>query len=256
MVAARERFLGAGRFDPLAEALAEAAGARAAGAPPASSTSAPAPAGTSRACSMRSPGRAVSRSISRSPPCAAPLASIRTSRPSPATSGGRFRCGTPWPPWSSTCSPRAARPEIARVLAPGGVAVVVTPQPDHLRELAQPLGLLTVDEDKETRLADRLDPALAISDRRDLTWTLRLDHAGARRGRDGPQRVPRLARRPRRACRGLPQLLEVTAAVTITLATAAAPRARPPAPAAGASAADRLRTPPASRPPRSPGDTG
>ena len=113
--------------------------------PPASSTSAPAPAGTSRACSMRGPGRPVSRSISRSPPCAAPLASIRASRPSPATSGGRFRCGTPWPPWSSTCSPRAARAR-SHACSPPGASRWLSPQPDHLRELAQPLGLLTVDE--------------------------------------------------------------------------------------------------------------
>lgn len=46
--------------------------------------------------------------------------------------------------------------EAARVLAPGGVLVVVTPTPRHLAELVGPLGLLTVDPAKADRLARRL----------------------------------------------------------------------------------------------------
>jgi 23S rRNA (guanine745-N1)-methyltransferase len=42
--------------------------------------------------------------------------------------------------------------EFHRVLRPDGVLLVVTPRPDHLAELAGPLGLLEVDPDKERRL--------------------------------------------------------------------------------------------------------
>lgn len=46
--------------------------------------------------------------------------------------------------------------EIARILAPGGVLIVVTPGPGHLRELRSALGLLDVDARKAERLAAQL----------------------------------------------------------------------------------------------------
>lgn len=52
-------------------------------------------------------------------------------------------------------APRNAA-EIHRALAPGGALVVVTPAPGHLRELVEALGLLTVDERKDERLAASL----------------------------------------------------------------------------------------------------
>lgn len=48
-------------------------------------------------------------------------------------------------------------PEIARVLAPGGVLVVVTPAADHLAELRDQVGLLGIAPDKQ----ERLDRSLA-----------------------------------------------------------------------------------------------
>jgi 23S rRNA (guanine745-N1)-methyltransferase len=51
-------------------------------------------------------------------------------------------------------------PETARVLAPDGRLVVVTPAADHLAELVAPLGLLRVDPDKAARLAGALEPHL------------------------------------------------------------------------------------------------
>src|SRR5690606_7882439 len=47
-------------------------------------------------------------------------------------------------------------PEFHRVLRPGGVLLVMTPTTDHLRELREHVGLLSVDERKDARLADRL----------------------------------------------------------------------------------------------------
>lgn len=46
--------------------------------------------------------------------------------------------------------------EFARVLRPGGQVIVVTPNPDHLAELRAGYGLLDVPGDKSDRLADAL----------------------------------------------------------------------------------------------------
>ncbi len=46
--------------------------------------------------------------------------------------------------------------EALRVLAPGGRLVVATPTPQHLAELVGPLGLVTVDADKDARLERQL----------------------------------------------------------------------------------------------------
>jgi 23S rRNA (guanine745-N1)-methyltransferase len=52
-------------------------------------------------------------------------------------------------------APRNAA-EMARVLAPGGTLLVVTPNQEHLTELVGVLGLVKVDEEKERRLQDTL----------------------------------------------------------------------------------------------------
>jgi 23S rRNA (guanine745-N1)-methyltransferase len=59
----------------------------------------------------------------------------------------------------SVFSPRNAD-ETARVLAPGGRVVIVSPTPRHLGELVSTLGLVTVDE----RKSERLDRAFAAFD--------------------------------------------------------------------------------------------
>ncbi|TFV76626.1 23S rRNA methyltransferase [Blastococcus sp. CT_GayMR20] len=68
-------------------------------------------------------------------------------------------------------------PEIARVLAPGGRLVVVTPASDHLAEIVGPLGLLRVDPDKATRLAGTLEPHLVPVGSSAFRQELRLDRA-------------------------------------------------------------------------------
>ncbi|MEE6281139.1 putative RNA methyltransferase [Georgenia sunbinii] len=66
--------------------------------------------------------------------------------------------------------------EIARVLDPEhGRLVVVSPGQDHLRELVGPLGLLTVDPDKEGRLARQLEE-FDVVDRRELSYEVEMTH--------------------------------------------------------------------------------
>ncbi|MBK8294635.1 MAG: hypothetical protein IPK93_07625 [Solirubrobacterales bacterium] len=52
-------------------------------------------------------------------------------------------------------SPRNGE-EIERIRAEGGRLIVVTPTPDHLRELIQPFEMISVDPDKEARLEKTL----------------------------------------------------------------------------------------------------
>jgi len=70
--------------------------------------------------------------------------------------------------------------EIARLLAPGGALVVAAPTERHLAELVDELDLLSVHPRKRERLAEQLDPHLSPGERRDVEWTLELDHAGLR----------------------------------------------------------------------------
>ncbi|MFI6601729.1 putative RNA methyltransferase [Nonomuraea sp. NPDC050536] len=67
-------------------------------------------------------------------------------------------------------------PEFARILRPGGALVVVTPGPGHLRPLVDELGLLSVDEDKERRLARSL-PGFSEISRREVAFDLELTGA-------------------------------------------------------------------------------
>lgn len=55
--------------------------------------------------------------------------------------------------------------EMARVLAPGGALLAVTPTTRHLHELVGPLGLLSVPEDKADRLDAQLGSQFALAGR-------------------------------------------------------------------------------------------
>jgi 23S rRNA (guanine745-N1)-methyltransferase len=65
--------------------------------------------------------------------------------------------------------------EFARVLAPGGSLVVVTPTGRHLAELSAPLGLLAVDERKQERLDRELGGHFAEQGRDELEFVMTLD---------------------------------------------------------------------------------
>jgi 23S rRNA (guanine745-N1)-methyltransferase len=56
--------------------------------------------------------------------------------------------------------------ELARVLAPGGSLLAVTPTTRHLAELVGPLGLLSVPDEKADRLDEQLAGRFELADRR------------------------------------------------------------------------------------------
>ncbi|MGW4793596.1 putative RNA methyltransferase [Nonomuraea sp. MG754425] len=66
-------------------------------------------------------------------------------------------------------------PEFRRILRPGGAAVVVTPAAAHLSPLVEELGLLSVDEEKERRVARSLD-GFTETGRRSIDFEMELDH--------------------------------------------------------------------------------
>ncbi len=71
-------------------------------------------------------------------------------------------------------------PEMRRVLQPNGLLLVVTPGPDHLRELRDAYGLLDVDPSKE----DRLDKTLAAFEKvrdQSLEWEMDLSDVDSQR---------------------------------------------------------------------------
>jgi 23S rRNA (guanine745-N1)-methyltransferase len=75
-------------------------------------------------------------------------------------------------------APRSG-PEFHRILQPDGVLIVVTPTPEHLRELAEPGTLLAVDPAKEERLAATLEAWFDLTGRQPHTWQLSLTRTEA-----------------------------------------------------------------------------
>jgi 23S rRNA (guanine745-N1)-methyltransferase len=71
--------------------------------------------------------------------------------------------------------------EFARVLAPGGVLVTVTPEPDHLLELRVALGLLDIQPGKHEQLEATLNAAELVEvSHEHLHYPCRLDGAAVR----------------------------------------------------------------------------
>ncbi|MET1035256.1 MAG: putative RNA methyltransferase [Arthrobacter sp.] len=70
-------------------------------------------------------------------------------------------------------------PEYRRVLAPGGVAVVVTPLPEHLAEASELLGLLAIAPGKEETVAASLGDGFELLGTRQVRAALRLSAADA-----------------------------------------------------------------------------
>lgn len=108
--------------------------------------------------------------------------------------------------------------EIARILRPGGRLVVLTPDPDHQGELRAHIGLLAVDADKAARLRDALGRVLSPIETTPVRHRMRLGRDDVDRLiRMGPSayHLPEPARRD--AVAGLPEFMEVTMAVTVSV---------------------------------------
>lgn len=65
--------------------------------------------------------------------------------------------------------------EFARVVRPGGVALVAIPQPGHLAELEDAAGLLSIDERKEDRLAEAFASGWEEAERIEVNSTIEVD---------------------------------------------------------------------------------
>lgn len=107
--------------------------------------------------------------------------------------------------------------EMARVLAPGGSLVAVTPTTRHLAELVGPLGLLSVPDDKVDRLDAQLAGHLTPWDRRGVEYAMFLSHdEAAQLVRMGPSawHVDEASVAARLAA--LPEPTAVTGSVTVS----------------------------------------
>ncbi|MEV4203973.1 putative RNA methyltransferase [Nocardia salmonicida] len=106
--------------------------------------------------------------------------------------------------------------EVARVLTPGGRFVVVTPTARHLGELIGPLGMVSVDPDKDRRLADSLSGTFTRAEHTLVEFPMKLSRPdvtnvvamGPSAFHGTPADDPRIA--------ALPDITEVTASVTVS----------------------------------------
>ena len=122
----------------------------------------------------------------------------------------------------SIFSPRNV-PELARVLAPGGRLVVVTPTERHLQELVTALDLIRVDEHKTRRRGDSLAGTFDRTDRRAVGYPMSLapEEVGAVVGMGPSARHVTPAELAARVT-ALPTPIEVTVAAYRRLRTRAA----------------------------------
>jgi 23S rRNA (guanine745-N1)-methyltransferase len=218
MVAARERFLAGGHFDRLAEALAAAV--EAAGPPPRRIVDLGAGAGWYLAGLLDRLPAAAGLALDVSKPA---LRRAARAHPRMAAVACDVWQRLPLGDGVATAVLNVFAPrnpsETARVLRADGLAAVVTPVRHHLGELVEPLGLIGVEERKDERLAEQLAPDLEIVDTRRLEWRLSLDRSAARDAVEmGPSAFHVAPADLADRVAALPQLVEVSAAVTITLA--------------------------------------
>lgn len=107
--------------------------------------------------------------------------------------------------------------EVARVLGSGGLLAAVTPEPGHLQEIRQALGLLTVDEGKADRLTEVFAGWLDPVHRRRVSYPMSMTRAElALLVRMGP--AARHAERTtiERRVAALDELTTVTVAVSVS----------------------------------------
>jgi SAM-dependent methyltransferase len=69
--------------------------------------------------------------------------------------------------------------EFARVLEPGGSALIAIPSPTHLQSLRRTLGLLDIEAEKESRLLSRFASLFTVADRHELEFEVELGREAA-----------------------------------------------------------------------------
>lgn len=105
--------------------------------------------------------------------------------------------------------------EITRVLAPGGTLIIASPGAGHLGELREPLGTIGVDERKDQRIADAYGDYDQAGDSR-VNYRLSLDHDGIAAGVGmGPSARHITPQTLTARIRGLPPMVIVTVDVQV-----------------------------------------
>ena len=191
MVQARAAFLAAGHYAPLADAVAAAAVGAAPGAPVAHAAPAAPAAENPPGCVAdigAGPGYYLAAVLDRLPgraglaldasKFAARRAARAHDRIGAIVADVRGRLPVADRAAAVALSVFAPRPaaELRRILHPAGRLLVVTPDSDHLGELAGPLGLLSVDPRKDERLTARLGPYFDLAGQHQHRFRLALDH--------------------------------------------------------------------------------
>jgi 23S rRNA (guanine745-N1)-methyltransferase len=106
---------------------------------------------------------------------------------------------------------------MARILAPGGALMAVTPTTRHLAELVGPLGLLSVPDDKEDRLDAQLASRFTLTERRVIEHAMFLTRdEAAQIVRMGPSAWHVDEQAVAASLAALPDPLTVTASVTLS----------------------------------------
>jgi 23S rRNA (guanine745-N1)-methyltransferase len=106
--------------------------------------------------------------------------------------------------------------ELARVLAPGGELVLVSPSERHMSELIPGLGLVNVEPRKEERLASQLRELFERTEAMPVEYTMELGHSDVEAlVAMGPSAHHLESEAARRRIASLPEPASVTASVTV-----------------------------------------